>query len=87
MALVLKKQVRLEQSPTKNILINDLAGDFYECNDTALFVLQQLLNSTSREAIAQALLAKYDITDREAYIQVDYSLSLLNTLGVLDEQI
>lgn len=85
MNLAIKPGVRIEQSTTKNILINNHSGEFYECNDTALFLIQKLLKGTTREMLVQSLLDSYDLMPKDAHIQVDYCLTTLISIGILNE--
>lgn len=84
--LSIKSGVRIEQSDTKNILIDSQTGEFYECNDTAVFLIQKLFNKTSKEALVKALHDVYDITVADAQAQVEYCLTVLSAMGVLHEQ-
>lgn len=85
--LTIKPYVRIEQSATKNILIDHHSGEFYECSETALFLIQKMLKNTTREALIQALIDSYEITPKDAHAQVDYCVTTLSSLGMVDEQI
>lgn len=85
MKFKLKPLVRIEQSPTKIILIDDGNSDFYECSETAFFLLKKLINGATRETLVEELFAEYDITLGDAHAQVDYCLGLLGTIGMLNE--
>lgn len=87
MNLVIKPGVRIEQSATKNILINNHSGEFYECNETALFLIQKILKGATQEMLVQSLLDTYDLMPKEAHIQVDYCLATLKSIGVLNEPV
>jgi len=85
MNLIMKSTMRLEQSLTKNILIDNDMGEFYECNETAVFLIQKLFHPTDKEKLVRALLDTYDLTKQDACIQVNHCLALLTELRVLNE--
>lgn len=82
----IKPSVRIEQSSKKNILINDETGDFYECNETALFLLKKLIKGCSKDHLIHELLENYHIAPKDAHAQVDYCIDLLLSSGILHEQ-
>ena len=86
MKWVLKKQVRLEQSPSRVILIDDRCADFYECSESAYVLLKGLIKGATRKGLVQMLRDVYELNEPEAVAQVEQCLSLLMAVGMLDEQ-
>ncbi|MBT4963570.1 MAG: PqqD family protein [Francisellaceae bacterium] len=86
MKLGIKPNVRIEQSLDKIVIIDDINGEFYECNETALFMIKGLFSGTSREALVEKLIDNYEIDRSDAHLEVDQCLSSLHCIGILNEQ-
>ena len=54
-------------------------------NGTAAFIVDCLKEETTKEAIVQAMLNKYEVTEDVAAADVDKILDKLRSVGALDE--
>ena len=63
---------------------NSFAG-MVRCNGTAAFIVNCLLEDTTREGIVEAMLAKYDVHAETAGAAVDKVLSNLRSIGAIEE--
>lgn len=54
-------------------------------NPTAAFIVDCLKEETTKEAIVQAMLNKYEVTEDVAAADVDKILDKLRSVGALDE--
>lgn len=54
-------------------------------NPTAAFIVDCLKQDTTKEAIVEAMLNKYDVTEQVAAADVDKILGKLRSVGALDE--
>lgn len=63
---------------------NSFAG-MIRCNGTAGFIVNCLLQDTTREAIVEAMLAKYDVSAETAGAAVDKILAKLSSIGAIEE--
>lgn len=54
-------------------------------NPTAAFIVDCLKQDTTKEAIVEAMLNKYDVTEQVAAADVDKILTKLRSVGALDE--
>ena len=54
-------------------------------NPTAAFIVDCLKEETTKEAIVQAMLNKYEVTEEVAAADVDKILGKLRSVGALDE--
>ena len=54
-------------------------------NPTAAFLVDCLKQDTTKEAIVEAMLNKYDVTEQVAAADVDKILGKLRSVGALDE--
>ncbi len=54
-------------------------------NATAAFIVDCLKQETTKEAIVEAMLAKYDVSAEVAGADVDKILGTLRSVGALDE--
>ena len=54
-------------------------------NPTAAFIVDCLKQDTTKEAIVQAMLNKYEVTEDVAAADVDKILDKLRSVGALDE--
>ena len=63
---------------------NSFAG-MIRCNGTAGFIVSCLLQDTTREAIVEAMLGKYDVTAEIAGAAVDKILEKLRSVDAIDE--
>lgn len=54
-------------------------------NPTAAFIVDCLKQDTTKEAIVEAMLNKYDVTEQVAAADVDKILAKLRSVGALDE--
>lgn len=82
----IKSNIRLEQSDEKSILIDDIHGEFYECNHTALFVIKKLFKGATREELVSSLLNNYEIDNHDANAEIEQCLNCLAHMGILDEE-
>lgn len=55
------------------------------CNGTAAFIVNCLLEDTSRDAIVEAMLAKYDVSTETAGAAVDKILAQLRGIDAIEE--
>lgn len=62
---------------------NSFAG-MVRCNGTAAFIVNCLLEDTTKEAIVDAMLAKYDVTAEIAGAAVDRVLTQLCSIGAIE---
>ena len=81
--LKLKQHFRLKDSSEKGLLINDNTGEFYHCNETALFVLQHMQVGCSLPALTQAIAEVYNISAQEIKAQVEYVVLCLKNLQAI----
>ena len=63
---------------------NSFAG-MVRCNGTAAFIVNCLLEDTTREDIVEAMLAKYDVSAETAGAAVDKVLDNLRSIGAIEE--
>ena len=63
---------------------NSFAG-MVRCNGTAAFIVNCLLEDTTKEAIVDAMLAKYDVTAEIAGAAVERVLTQLRSIGAIEE--
>lgn len=63
---------------------NSFAG-MVRCNGTAAFIVNCLLEDTTREGIVEAMLAKYDVSAEVAGNAVDKVLNNLRGIGAIEE--
>ena len=63
---------------------NSFAG-MIRCNGTAGFIVNCLLQDTTREAIVEAMLAKYDVSAETAGAAVDKILAGLRSVDAIEE--
>lgn len=63
---------------------NSFAG-MVRCNGTAAFIVNCLLEDTTRDGIVEAMLDKYDVTAEIAGAAVDKVLSKLGSIGAIEE--
>ena len=54
-------------------------------NATAAFIVDCLKDETTKEAIVEAMLNKYDVSEQVAAADVDKILEKLRSVGALDE--
>ena len=81
----IKPNVRIEQSEDKIIIIDDIHGEFYECNDTALFMIRKIYKGITREELIKQIIDNYDIENYEAHAEVDRFLNSLFLMGILEQ--
>ena len=85
--LKLKQHFRLKDSTEKGLLINEHTGEFYHCNETALFILKHMQVGCSLPSLTQAIAQVYNISTQEIKAQVEYLvLCLTNLQAVVDAQ-
>ena len=63
---------------------NSFAG-MVRCNGTAAFIVNCLLEDTTRQGIVDAMLAKYDVSAETAGAAVDKILDKLRGIGAIEE--
>lgn len=63
---------------------NSFAG-MVRCNGTAAFIVNCLLEDTTREGIVEAMLDKYDVSAEVAGAAVDKVLSNLRSIDAIEE--
>ena len=63
---------------------NSFAG-MVRCNGTAAFIVNCLLEDTTREGIVEAMLDKYDVTAEVAGATVDRIVAQLREIGAIEE--
>lgn len=78
--LKLKQHFRLKESSDKGLLINDHTGEFYHCNETALFILRQIQVGSSLHGVIQAIDRVYNISKSDSKAKVDYIVLCLKNL-------
>ena len=55
------------------------------CNGTAAFIVNCLLEDTTREGVVEAMLAKYDVSAEVAGATVDRIVAQLRDIGAIEE--
>lgn len=63
---------------------NSFAG-MVRCNGTAAFIVNCLLEDTTREGVVEAMLAKYDVSAQVAGATVDRIVAQLREIGAIEE--
>lgn len=63
---------------------NSFAG-MVRCNGTAAFIVNCLMEDTTREAVVEAMLAKYDVSAEVAGASVDKIVSQLREIGAIED--
>jgi hypothetical protein len=63
---------------------NSFAG-MVRCNGTAAFIVNCLLEDTTREGVVEAMLAKYDVSAEVAGATVDRIVAQLREIGAIEE--
>ena len=63
---------------------NSFAG-MVRCNGTAAFIVNCLLENTTREAVVEAMLGKYDVSAETAGAAVDKILEKLRSIDAIEE--
>lgn len=63
---------------------NSFAG-MVRCNGTAAFIVNCLLEDTTRDAIVEAMLDQYDVSAEIAGAAVDKVLGKLRSIGAIEE--
>lgn len=63
---------------------NSFAG-MIRCNGTAGFIVNCLLEDTTKEAIVEAMLAKYDVTEEIAGAAVDKIIAQLREIDAIED--
>lgn len=63
---------------------NSFAG-MIRCNGTAGFIVNCLLEDTTRESIVEAMLAKYDVSAETAGAAVDKIITGLRSVGAIED--
>ena len=63
---------------------NSFAG-MVRCNGTAAFIVNCLLEDTTREGVVEAMLAKYDVSAEVAGATVDRIVAQLRDIGAIEE--
>ncbi|MFE5475028.1 lasso peptide biosynthesis PqqD family chaperone [Nocardia sp. NPDC056541] len=81
----LTAHVDLAKTDNGAILLNSRTGAYWEVNDTGRHIIEALIESGSREAAAQAIVEKFDVSLEQAEADIKKIVEELSEAGLLTE--